>query len=1162
MRPTPLDRLRSAVTRTPAAEYALRRAHSRQLTELRDRESSLTARLQETIDGLVSFAGGFAGPGLSGWAVAGGAPTGTVNDRKGGRDVPLFQNEVQLRQYRILARWLCQTNDLAVGFLDLLTNFHLRAGFGWAATPRGARAPQAHDAAIDPGDVDPDAAAAQGVLDEFRAGDPLTPGTAWRSVAREGFRRLRRDGECFLRLFRGGPGTRGVPAARWVEPEQVGPPDGDTTGRGSFGVLSAAGDGARHLAYFVRDPDGDGQAGRWVRAAGARDHELPAECDLPGGHPYGPGVVVHLRANVDSTVKRGLSDFLPSGETLEQVGRLLDTMGTVAAVQAKIAWIQKYAAGTPAAAVNTQIQQGKDYTRPKVVPGAGPFSLWPPGKTSDVRGDVPGTVLHVDANKEYLPGPVASPAGWIQVEQAMLRAVGVRWAFPEYFSGDASNGNYSSTKEAGSPFVAAVEGGQGDWADFELGVASAVLMLAAASGRLRAAQVGRLAVHVTAPKVVLADPLAEDQRREIQKRNNALSVTEWIRMDGRDPKVTIANLKKEAEELPDAGGQPADLFGGGGAGAGGGPGPFGEARGDAGGRLAEAHGPPPWPGAVFDAGRHRWVNPDTGETRPAGGRRPRGGLSGKAPKAAGGGTLADGRAVTFVPHASAAHGKTRTLMVDAAKLDAAWAAEDPHYHVGPGAEHQGGKRAAFDRFLASGEPVQAPRVVLGADGRVSFDDGRHRFAALRDAGIDRVAVTVPDYQAKDFAKRFGAAAPEPPRTHLTGPDLEGHAAAAGHPGYAAMLAASTGAPAVGGGEHSRAVHAAREYAQAAGVNRPIAAKLRAGRPLTADEQTKVDAVNALAAAGRLPADTVLYRAVHAGGPPPRPGDVLSDPAPAFTTYRRDFAANVEGDRRLVIHADRGAAAVSGLSAEPGEVVLPSHARLEVLSVDGGTVHARYRAPGRRESVLAENFSGTITDAAGRERHYVDGKQVAGHGHAGAGGSGAGTSPGGAPADAPPLAADLAKVAQQHPDAAADPGTWAKVKDRAARARDAVYGWMVRATPAAWELARAIADTPEDMRRFGFAPTMSGTDANRGDWLQAQTGVGTHLALSVASQVIGSAYTYAKNRLGRKEGADGATAAALAKELAALLAAVGGAFGVEQAPDAEALAAWVKDRLAR
>jgi SPP1 gp7 family putative phage head morphogenesis protein len=120
--------------------------------------------------------------------------------------------------------------------------------------------------------------------------------------------------------------------------------------------------------------------------------------------------------------------------------------------------------------------------------------------------------------------------------------------------------------------------------------------------------------------------------------------------------------------------------------------------------------------------------------------------------------LPSGKLVEFVPHPQAGKGH-ELVMADVAKLDQAWAM-DADYYIPPGGGGRSevkGRREAFVRFLEEGEPVQAPLAGI-ADrdtGRVAFDDGRHRFSALRDLGAKRVGVSVPKRQAADFRRRFG-----------------------------------------------------------------------------------------------------------------------------------------------------------------------------------------------------------------------------------------------------------------------------------------------------------------------------------------------------------------------------------------------------------------------
>jgi len=362
--------------------------------------------------------------------------------------------------------------------------------------------------------------ATQIVLDEWR------DTTQWGIRSREAFRRWRRDGEVFLRFFRGGRETNGLPVVRFVEPEQVGPPPGeDADGDWSFGILTDREDVENVQAFFVRDPLGTGSEGDEVPAAR----------------------ILHLKANVDTSIKRGLPDFMPVQDDLERVRRMLRNMGEVAAVQTAIAWVSQYATAT-ADQVGTLIRAGSDYTRPKLGD--------PSGKYMDVVNYEPGTVLHMDSNCQFVAGPVAQgTSGFIQVEQAILRGCGARWRFPEYFSGDASNNNMASSIVAGSPFVVAVEGNQLEWGVFERAVAKKVLELCVESGRLSREQVAAVDVKVIPPAVALANRGEEERLREMRNKAGVLSVTTWQQQVGLDPKHEAANFEAEASKKGGEGGR-------------------------------------------------------------------------------------------------------------------------------------------------------------------------------------------------------------------------------------------------------------------------------------------------------------------------------------------------------------------------------------------------------------------------------------------------------------------------------------------------------------------------------------------------------------------------------------------------------------------------------
>lgn len=114
------------------------------------------------------------------------------------------------------------------------------------------------------------------------------------------------------------------------------------------------------------------------------------------------------------------------------------------------------------------------------------------------------------------------------------------------------------------------------------------------------------------------------------------------------------------------------------------------------------------------------------------------------------------------------------------------------------------------------------------------------------------------------------------------------------------------------------------------------------------------------------------------------------------------------------------------------------------------------------------------------------------------------------------------------------------------------------------LAADIFDTPADLQKFGYAPTMSAGTASadatgRMDPLRAHTGIGTHLACTVASHVLGRLSVWAKKRLTKAE--EGPDWAGLAEVMAGVFAAVNDALGTEGAPDAAAIEAKLREMFA-
>src|SRR5262249_13028120 len=153
--------------------------------------------------------------------------------------------------------------------------------------------------------------------------------------------------------------------------------------------------------------------------------------------------VIHVKANVDSSVKRGRPDFFPSQSRFDGVRKLLDNMLATAVDQAAITWIEQFPNAT-----GDQIRQHvpDQVTTPgQTTPVNQPmtpfgFPLWPWPKTGNHFR--PGTIIRTEGNRGFKSGPTSDGTSkFIEIVQAVLRAVGLIWGFPEYFSGDASNNN-------------------------------------------------------------------------------------------------------------------------------------------------------------------------------------------------------------------------------------------------------------------------------------------------------------------------------------------------------------------------------------------------------------------------------------------------------------------------------------------------------------------------------------------------------------------------------------------------------------------------------------------------------------------------------------------------------------------------------------------------
>lgn len=106
----------------------------------------------------------------------------------------------------------------------------------------------------------------------------------------------------------------------------------------------------------------------------------------------------------------------------------------------------------------------------------------------------------------------------------------------------------------------------------------------------------------------------------------------------------------------------------------------------------------------------------------------------------------------------------RIITVETRRFDRAWKLNPMGYYVGPGG--QGQQDGRYDKFgvffwasLIRGHPLRCSICCLtpvGTEYGVSFVNGRHRYAWLRDAGLNPVPIAVPTEEVRLWLERMDA----------------------------------------------------------------------------------------------------------------------------------------------------------------------------------------------------------------------------------------------------------------------------------------------------------------------------------------------------------------------------------------------------------------------
>jgi hypothetical protein len=327
-----------------------------------------------------------------------------ASDRRYGQCWPFFRTWQELAMLRGASRILYQTSALARGAVQGLASYIIGDGFSYRVVGKPGCPPGLR-------------IACQELLDENSETND------WPALEAECLRRDVRDGEWFLRDF---PQQTGATLTRTVDATQIIQPADSTLEEWSFGKKNPIGpehDVQTTLAYHV-----------CYDGVNSNGIEVPA------------GEMLEHLSNVDRDVKRGIPDLAyDTYDFLKIASRLITNMGEGSAIQAAVAEIRQWEGPVTGDQASDFVAANTDYGVPN------PWT----GTEENVRQVRPGEVRDIPKGMTYIPPPFTQGSNvFIQVEQAMLRAVAVTWNAPEWLtSGDSSNNSYASSLTAESPFV-------------------------------------------------------------------------------------------------------------------------------------------------------------------------------------------------------------------------------------------------------------------------------------------------------------------------------------------------------------------------------------------------------------------------------------------------------------------------------------------------------------------------------------------------------------------------------------------------------------------------------------------------------------------------------------------------------------------------------------
>ena len=345
---------------------------------------------------------------------------------------------------------------------------------------------------------------------------------------KEHAKRAWRDGEAFLWLLPDNLWKRPwPPRVVLLRPEEIGGPDeGVDDDNEDFGIVTDEND-----VFSVIEYKRVSVVSTSSRTVGQELPPIPAE------------QVIHTKIDCDSDEKRGNSRFLACVKPARQILSMLETEITGRKIQSSMV-IQRKVSGGPnnvrgladAAKTSTTNYTGGAVAREKIRPG----SIITTSPSVEIE------FLTPDMNFSD-----ASPLA----RQILLQVVAAT-GWPEYMvTGDASQGNLSSTLSQEGPVVKMVEDEQQFFADefedlfdwfFERAIDAGQVGGYSSVDEFRQ----KFRLVWTFPNPVTRDDLKQSQADNLGLMNGSLSRHQAIRNRGLKPARVLREIEKEMEELP------------------------------------------------------------------------------------------------------------------------------------------------------------------------------------------------------------------------------------------------------------------------------------------------------------------------------------------------------------------------------------------------------------------------------------------------------------------------------------------------------------------------------------------------------------------------------------------------------------------------------------